>query len=516
MRRFVIPCICFLLLVALPVSGQQDTAPAPSKASPAESREEFLKAADEVLQDVSEILSLPAISPLKKSVRSRDEIRAFIIRQMKEDKNGAERYAAQRTMEKLGLLPKGFALEPFLIELLTEQIAGLYDPKGREFYIADWNSAADQKMVMAHELAHALMDQHFKIDKWEQAAKPNDDGEFARSAVLEGTAIAAMVDYMLRATGRGIREAPEINPELFIGDPMTSPMFAKAPMFLQDSLLFPYIAGLGFTQQFLRANSGWSDLHKLFEKPPVSTQQILHPELYLNSTMPMQVTLPDLKTIVPQGWKKLDENVLGEFGVREVLKRFLAKDRALNLAQAWSGDRYAIFEQSGSKAILFIARIRFRNAEDADRFFGAYSETLQLKHTNRTQLSRRPNYFSFDTSEGGVFLRCAGNECVTLEGAAQATFDKLTSAMSWGRLPVFPEKLEAAPQRKIARHPSSQFLSLSGHESIQDIFQQLFFLSGYQAARLIAKIVKSSVRLAPAENLCMSAKHPLMNVSAGN
>jgi hypothetical protein len=305
---------------------------------------------------------------------------------------------------------------------------------------------------MAHELAHALMDQHFQIEKWEQAAKPNDDGEFARSAVLEGTAVAAMVDYMLRATGHGIREAPEINPELFIGDPMTSPVFTKAPLFLRDSLLFPYVAGLSFTQQFLRANLGWGDLHKLFERPPVSTQQILHPELYLNSTEPTPVILPDFKKIVPPGWTKLDENVLGEFGVRGVLKQFLGKDRAPKLAQAWSGDRYAIFEQPRSKGLLLIALLRFKSAGDAASFFGGYSEALERKYPSRRESVHRSNYVSFDTDDGGVFLRCTGNECVSLEGAGKDVFGKLASALSWAPIPG--KKLEATPPKRTSSQPA--------------------------------------------------------------
>ncbi len=440
-----------VLFLGWPLFAQQ-AAPGTAQQAPLpESHQEFLKTADEVLQDMSQILSLAQVFPLKKSVRSREEIRAYVIRQMKEDKNEAERYAAQRTMEKLGLLPKNFPLESFLVELLTEQIAGLYDPKAHEFYIADWNSAADRKMVMAHELAHALMDQHFQIDKWEQAAKPNDDGEFARSAILEGTALAAMVDYMLRATGKGLREAPDIDPELFLGDPMTSPIFAKAPLFLQDSLLFPYVAGLGFTQQFLRANRGWGDLHKLFEKPPASTQQVLHPELYLNFIAPKTVVLPDLKMIVPPGWKKLDENVLGEFGIREILQQFIGKKRAPGLAQSWAGDRYAIFEQPSSKALLLIVRIHFKSNEDSARFFGNYSEVLELKYASRRQLFRGENYFSSDTKDGGVFLRCAGDECVTLEGAGADVFGKLTAALGWPASPAHSPKAEAIPKRTAKR-----------------------------------------------------------------
>src|SRR5262249_40541442 len=149
-----------------------------------------------------EITKLKLLTPLKKSLRSREEIRAYIIKQMNAEKNPAERYADARTGEAFGLLPKGFDLDTFMVNVLTEQIEGLYYPKNQEFYIADWSAPDEQRMVMAHELTHALEDQHFHIEAWSRAARPNDDAELARDAVLEGSAMAAMVDYLIAGTGR--------------------------------------------------------------------------------------------------------------------------------------------------------------------------------------------------------------------------------------------------------------------------------------------------------------------------
>ena len=154
---------------------------------------------------MSQITGLKLRTPLKKTLRSREEIRAYVIREMNEDKNPAERYASARSAEAFGLLPKGFDFDSFMVDLLTEQIAGLYDPKSHEFYIADWIPAVDQRMVMAHELTHALEDQHFHIEAWIKAARPNDDSELAREAVLEGSAMAAMIDYLLGETGRSLK-----------------------------------------------------------------------------------------------------------------------------------------------------------------------------------------------------------------------------------------------------------------------------------------------------------------------
>src|SRR5260370_5668101 len=145
-----------ILLLCLCAAGlalaQQSAAPAPPASSGKASATDFAAAADEVLAHMSDITHLQPRAPLNKTFRSREEIRAHVIQQMNEDKDPAERYAGARSAEAFGLLPKGFDLDSFMIDLLTEQVAGLYDPKAHEFYVADWIDIADQRRVMAHEL----------------------------------------------------------------------------------------------------------------------------------------------------------------------------------------------------------------------------------------------------------------------------------------------------------------------------------------------------------------------------
>src|ERR1700742_4770660 len=268
---------------------------------------EFSAAADEVLHQMSEITGLKLLTPLKKSLRSREQIRAYVINEMKEDKDEAERYAGERSAEAFGLLPKGFDLDNFMIDLLTEQIAGLYDPRTHEFYVADWIPAADQKMVMAHELTHALQDQHFKIDNWVKAARPNDDAELARESVLEGSAMAAMVDYLLAGTGRLLQDLPDIDPSMLVGDMESTPMLKKAPPFLRDALIFPYLDGLNFSAAIVRPK-GWDALSGVFAKPPVSTQQIMHPATYFAFRVPPKADLPSLDKDLGSDWVRLGDN----------------------------------------------------------------------------------------------------------------------------------------------------------------------------------------------------------------
>ncbi len=412
------------------ILNAQSTAPAKLDPPGGAANAEFAAAADEVLEQMSEITGLKLLTPLKKSLRSREQIRAYVVNEMKEDKDLAERYAGERSAEAFGLLPKGFNLDAFMVDLLTEQIAGLYDPKAHEFYVADWIPAADQKMVMAHELTHALQDQHFKIDDWAKAARPNDDAELARESVLEGSAMAAMVDYLLQGTGRSLKDLPDIDPSMLIGDMESTPMLKKAPPFLKDALIFPYLDGLNFSAAVLRPK-GWPALAGIFANPPVSTQQILHPALYLAGKTPPKVTLPSMDKDVGTDWSKLEENLMGEFGWKEVLKQFLGEERATPVSSKWNGDRYVVYEHKKTKRLLLIARLDLATEVDAERFFATYSEALKKKYEKRTRQDDQREFLSFDTPEGGVFLRCVATACATLEGGEVPLFDKLTKELQW-------------------------------------------------------------------------------------
>ena len=441
------PGVSFKPFVSAQPGISRQTAPASSP--------EFIKAADEVLAQMSKILALPIKEPLKKTLRSKQEVRDYLIREDKEDKKDSERYADDKTLEAFGLIPKGFPLDSFMLDVLTDQVAGLYDPKAKEFYIADWIPADEQRTVMSHELTHALEDQSFHIDSWIKAARPNDDAELARDAVSEGSAMAAMVDYEMLDQKVSVRDVPDITLLIRAGalsEMDKDPNLAKAPLYIRDELLFPYLAGTGFTQQFLKAHTGWQDLHLIFQNPPVSTQQILHPDLYLQGVKPETVTLPEWKGLVPADWKLLEENTLGEFGVNEVLKQLLDENRAELLSPAWKGDRYAVFDDAKSKSNPLVFRLALDNPDDAARFFGQYSEALEHKYKTRAELFRRPNYFQFQSESGGVFLRCVATHCLTVEGATRETFDKINHAIGWEpapaalSAPAAPETVTQQPQ----------------------------------------------------------------------
>ncbi|HVB85273.1 MAG TPA: hypothetical protein VNK23_01230 [Candidatus Dormibacteraeota bacterium] len=412
-----------------------------------ETNQQFLGAADQVLAQMSLIVDLPVKRPLKKSLRSRAQIRAYLLKEQKHGESKSQDYADEKSLEAFGLIPKGFALDSFMIDLLTEQVAGMYDPKAKEFYIADWIPIGDQRGVMAHEMTHALEDQSFHVERWMNAARSNDDAEMARDSVSEGSAMVAMIDYSLRDTHVSVRDLPDLAELVGSGAFMSmgqDPLLSKAPPYIRDSLVFPYLEGTTFTQEFLKAHTGWVDLHLLFENPPVSTQQIMHPALYLKGVKPADVGLPKWKRVVPKNWKLLEQNVMGEFGLQELLKQFIGEKRAEAISPAWSGDRYAVFEvkQTGETPIVY--RLKLDNSLDAAKLFGEFSDALEKKYAARTQTESQPNFLEFQTASGGVFLRCIADECLDVESTSRATFDKIDRAIGWTPAPAAASSASSA------------------------------------------------------------------------
>ena len=428
--KISIAFICALLagigatVAASSIAGRFDSE------SNSQTNAEFFVAADQVLQVMSNILALPVKSSLKKSIRTKAEIRQYLVDEQKKDESPRRRYADQRTLEAFGLIPKGFPLDSFLLDVLTDQVAGLYDPEKKEFFIADWIDPVEQKPVMAHELTHALDDQYFHLENWQKAVRTNDDASLARDAVVEGSALAAMMDYSLADLHTSVRQVPDIAP--FIESGVASemgkdPNLAKAPPYIRDELLFPYLDGAVFTQQVLKATAGWPDFKKVFQDPPVSTQQILHPNLYFQGVKPRVITLSHLKSAIPHVWNKLDENVIGEFALGEVLKQFLEADKAEHFASMWHGDRYALFENKRTKQTILIVLLALDSERDAGSFFDAYREALEKKHAVEQPITEGPEFAGF----GDVFLQCFQDECLSVEGADRNMFDRIDLQLGW-------------------------------------------------------------------------------------
>ena len=210
----------------------------------------------------------------------------MLIKNLNERTTAAEMHAAEAALRKFGLAPSDFQYRPFIIKLLAEQVAGYYDPKVQEFHLADWLELESQKPVMAHELTHALQDQHFNLRRFEKWPDGDSDAELAAHALIEGDATLAMNLYLAKnplialAFGRSLLAG------------VATEQYDQAPRAIRESLIFPYFQGSIWATQLYK-RGGWAMVSNAYKRLPLSTEQILHPEKYFKYERPVKVVLPD-------------------------------------------------------------------------------------------------------------------------------------------------------------------------------------------------------------------------------
>src|SRR4051812_25685063 len=245
-KRFTASVALVLALALLTSTGAVAWQGAPA-IKPADSTA-TLNATDDVLKTVSRMRELAVKEPVKSAFKTRDEIEQSVMRDLDESTPPAEFDASQKTLLKLGLVPQNFQLREYVVKLLREQVAGFYEPKTKEFYLAAWLPLAEQKKVMAHELMHALQDQHFNLRRFEKWPKGDADAELAAHALVEGEATLIMIIYDLEQSGlRGIdiTKIDSLTERLLDNDAEASdpnyPVLSAAPRVLRENLQFPYI-----------------------------------------------------------------------------------------------------------------------------------------------------------------------------------------------------------------------------------------------------------------------------------
>src|SRR5271168_4008067 len=294
---------------------QASPAPAPEdkevKITPQEA-EELFHSVDEILAFDSKRTGLPIKKEVKRRLTSRDEVVAYLTKHMK-DEDVKRLQRSELVLKKFGLLPYDFDLEKLLVSLLREQIAGYYDPKTKTVKLLDWVPMDQQEPVMAHDLTHALQDQTIHLDKWMEkgdkdlgeirkdptpADIENDEIDDSREAVVEGQAEAMMLEYELAPVGRSVVNSPDLvgtMEEQMATGTDDSTVFKDAPIFLRESLTFPYSYGMKFIVKLMQAGGKQKAYAGVLTNPPHTTRQIMQPETYMagEAIEPMRVL--DLK-----------------------------------------------------------------------------------------------------------------------------------------------------------------------------------------------------------------------------
>ncbi len=281
--------------------------------------------------------------------RDRDQVREFLERQFNEQLTPLELSGLEQAYKRFGLLPDSLDLRRFLLDLLTEQVAGYYDPATKVLYVVKGGAPEIINVTITHELMHALQDQHYPLDS-AQALKGDNDRQVAMQAVIEGQAVYEQMSSMLGGSDFGLRIPGgwEQVREMIRNEQQSMPLFANAPTLIQETLLFPYLAGAEFNRQFKRLRPGQVP----FRPMASSTEQILNPEKYLDS-------VPDLPTRItlgaPRGASLVHEDNLGEFETRLFLYQHLGDvGSAAQGAAGWDGDRYQLVNTRAGNGIAWL------------------------------------------------------------------------------------------------------------------------------------------------------------------
>jgi hypothetical protein len=437
---------------------------------------ELFRSVDEILGFVSEDTKLPIEHSVKRKLISRDEVTKYLKQKFDEDESAKRMERSELVLKKFGLLDRDFHLRPFLLSLLTEQIAGFYDNKTKTVNLLDWIEPDEQKPVLAHELTHALQDQKVGLTKWSDVSLNDtsrnvqddnkhlqvDEAETAREAVAEGQAMAVFIDYTLKPTGKTLADAPPGLADRLkdtVGDTSGSPVLARAPLLLQESLLFPYSDGLSFEQAVLTKAGKDVAFAGVLKNPPSSSFEIMHPGAYMSHTPVPVLRLPDIHPLIDAEYEPYDLGVMGELDVRILSELFGGREIAQGLSPDWNGGVYyaaqrkaataAEKETTSSLALFYYSQ--WKNSDSAKTFLRIYGAQIARKYSKvvrRQQDEAGDNEQVFSTGEGDVLLSISGRNVFISEGfslpLARKLRDSVASVQSEGPLRIAQESHEPA------------------------------------------------------------------------
>lgn len=406
--RVLTAALAALLLWSAAGVGAQRAKPAAVSPKTAAVRE----ATAEVLQETSEIRKLPILRPVRSGAQSRAEIEQMLIRNLNENASVDEMRASELVLKKLGLAPADFQLRSFIIKLLAEQVAGYYEPKAQEFYLADWIDIDGQRPVIAHELTHALQDQHFNLRRFEKWPKHDSDAELAAHSLVEGDASFLMMQYVVRNPERQLAFMKSMNAT----GASSSEQIEKAPRVLRETLLFPYFQGAAWVAGIYK-QGGWDAVSAAYKNLPKSTEQILHNDKYAANELPVKVNVRDISAALGRGWKMADNDVEGEWGYYLILDQILASPDVSKKASAgWGGDRYALFTGPKPTDVLVVQKTVWDSEQDAREFFDAYVTRTSKRYGVEPATPPDAELATWKTSEGGALLKISGTTVLILEG----------------------------------------------------------------------------------------------------
>ncbi len=418
--------------------------------------EELFRSVDQILAFASQDSGLPIRHPVKRALVSREQAMKYIESRMGNDQDAQRLQRSALVLKKFGLLPRDFDLKTFLLALLREQVAGYYDPKAKTVNLLDWVDADVQKPVLAHELTHALQDQDANLDHWLKNGPRSQKKDFdvqddeavaARQAVSEGQAMVVLTDYELEPMGKTILDAPDIVAAMKAGVTSGSPIFESAPLYIKDSLAFPYTYGLDFERTLLQRKGKEAAFSDVLQHPPLNTREVMQPAVYLAGEHLAPLHPPKLEKTLGKGWQKVDVGAVGEFDVSVMVEQYASEEVARQVWPQWRGGYYyaARLNSAPAESLSLLYLSQWAVPEQATKFAGIYAQSLKKKYKQvqaaggsrpassqasaGVRVSIADATTQWNTEDGPVFVEPHGNFVLVMEGFDAATAAKLRDAV---------------------------------------------------------------------------------------
>ncbi len=346
---------------------------AAASAARAQDENEALQIARGVTPGVERAVGLKFKREPAIEVRSREQVRGYLNRKFAEEMPPAEMLAVQRTYRAFALIPDTTDLRKLMLDLYAEQVAGFYDPDSSALFVVRGADRAMLAVILAHELVHALQDQYMSLNSILKLRRQNDR-QMAGQAVAEGQATLSGIEAMVPgADVAGVLGDWDQVRSVIRAQQSAMPVFASAPLFLQEGLLFPYVAGAQFMRDF-DARKARPGEEPYGDRLPVSTAQILHPDLYTGHVVPERLRFgPD------PGDTLVYDDDFGEFETGVALRAWgVAQGVAESAAAGWNGDRFEVLGVRGGTALMWATA--WRTPADADEFQRALTRGWGATH----------------------------------------------------------------------------------------------------------------------------------------
>ena len=300
------------------------------------------------LKKVAQVRGLAALRPVPGKVLERTALVAEVRKKADTEYPKAAIERDGKTMELMGFAPAPFDYLKELSTLLEAQLDGFYEPKNGTMYVAADLEGDGANLALAHELVHALQDQHYDLSKRSGYHPGQSDAIMAGSMLAEGDATSAMLDMSLKSRGSTALDLPEAMFTSMLVNAMNAGDAAAAPHILRSTLVLPYVDGTLFVHA-LRREGGFAKVDEAWRNLPVTTEQVLHPEKWA-SHEPALTVPPPTATALGAGFTRVDQDTVGEAGLRLALEEWIGADGAKIAAAGWGGDRSGTFSSGDTWA----------------------------------------------------------------------------------------------------------------------------------------------------------------------